>query len=325
MKKINLFCLLLFIFSCTKEIEIAIPNTGHQFVVNGFIENDEPAKILLSRSLPYFDPINSSSLLNFSDISTDLNLINDATINITNRNGESETLIFEIGLRDTWLYNYSGTSIIGEEGVTYQLEIIKGDTVVTAITTIPRLAPINTDSLRFLYRADDSAYCYMLGHWTDPDTIGNCIRAFAKTKSIWSNNFDIVPPNDGYDDFFISMLEGNGNYNDEYVNGWSFSFPMYKGKGFWQEWGQQANNENTEDEVDGSSGATTGFWNVGDSVQLKWSSIDRNAWDFWYSLEFNNPAGPFGAPSDANSNINGGLGVFGGTSSQYNDLIAIPE
>ena len=130
---------------------------------------------------------------------------------------------------------------------------------------------------------------------------------------------------DGHDDFFISMLEGNGNYNDEYVNGWSFSFPMYKGKGFWQEWGQQANNENTEDEVDGSSGATTGFWNVGDSVQLKWSSIDRNAWDFWYSLEFNNPAGPFGAPSDANSNINGGLGVFGGTSSQYIDLIAIPE
>jgi len=231
----------------------------------------------------------------------------------------------EIGLTDTWLYNYSGTSIIGEEGVTYQLEIIKGDTIVTAITTIPELAPINTDSLRFLYRADDSAYCYMLGHWTDPDTIGNCIRAFAKTNSIWNNNFDIVPPNDGYDDFFISMLEGNGNYNDEYVNGWSFSFPMYKGRGFWQEWGQQSNNENTEDEVDGSSGATTGFWNVGDSVQLKWSSIDRNAWDFWYSLEFNNPAGPFGAPSDANSNINGGLGVFGGTSSQYIELIAIPE
>ena len=325
MKKLNLFCLLLFIFSCTKEIEIAIPNTGHQFVVNGFIENDETAKILLSRSLPYFDPINSSSLLNFSDITTDLNLINDAIINITNSNGESETLILEIGLTDTWLYNYSGTSIIGEEGVTYQLEIIKGDTIVTAITTIPELAPINTDSLRFLYRADDSAYCYMLGHWTDPDTIGNCIRAFAKTNSIWNNNFDIVPPNDGYDDFFISMLEGNGNYNDEYVNGWSFSFPMYKGRGFWQEWGQQSNNENTEDEVDGSSGATTGFWNVGDSVQLKWSSIDRNAWDFWYSLEFNNPAGPFGAPSDANSNINGGLGVFGGTSSQYIELIAIPE
>ena len=99
---------------------------------------------------------------------------------------------------------------------------------------------------------------------------------------------------------------------------------MYKGRGFWQEWGQQENTE-TEEEVDGVSGATTGFWSVGDSVCFKWSSVDRPSWDFWYSLQFNNPTGPFGAPSDVNSNINGGLGVFGGTSSEYIDLIAIPE
>jgi hypothetical protein len=313
MKKFTYILVLFLLFSCTEEIEIVIPNSGSQFVVNGYIENNEPAKLLLTRSLPYFDPIPDESVIT--------SFINDATVTISSSLGETEVLLNNFGLTDTWYYNYSGNSVIGQEGVTYTLDIVKGDTVVSAITTIPQLAPMNRDSIRFLYRADDSTYCYILGHWTDPDTIGNCIRAFTKTKPIWGG-FDEMEPYDGYDDFYISMLEGNGNYNDEYVNGWSFSFPMYKGRGFWQEWGQQ---ENEDEEVDGSSGATTGFWNVGDSLTLKWSSVDRNAWDFWYSLEFNNPAGPFGAPSDANSNINGGLGVFGGTSSEYINLIAIPE
>ena len=100
----------------------------------------------------------------------------------------------------------------------------------------------------------------------------------------------------------------------------------YKGRGFWQEWGEQEVDPHSgNDQIDGSSGATTGFWNVGASVILKWSSVDRHSWDFWASLQYNNPAGPFGAPSDVNSNINGGLGVFGGTSSQYIYLLAQPE
>ena len=307
--------ILLLLSSCTKEIDIDIPNMGTQFVVNGYIENNQPAKLLLSRSLPYFDPINDNIVIE--------SLINDAQITISNSNGQSELLNNGFGLTDSWYYNFSGTEIIGEEGVTYYLEIKKGDTLITAQTTIPQLAPISKDSLRFLYRADDSSFCYLLGHWSDPDSIGNCIRAFSKTKStIWS--YDEFDPFDGYDDFFMPMLEANGNYSDEYVNGWEFSFPMYKGRGFWQQWGQQESG-NEADEVDGVSGATTGFWNVGDSVILKWSSVDRPSWDFWYSLEFNNPAGPFGAPSNANSNINGGIGVFGGTSSEYFFLKANPE
>jgi len=204
------------------------------------------------------------------------------------------------------------------------IEIIKADTIVSSIITIPEIAPVTKDSLKFIYRPDDSAYCYLLGHLIDPDTIGNCYRIFSKTKPIWGSSLDINPT-DGYDDLYISMLDQDGNYNDEYTNGWSFSFPMYKGRGFWQEWGEQEVNNNTDDEVDGSSGATTGFWNVGDSVILKWSSVDRNSWDFWASIQYNNPGGPFGAPSDVNSNITGGLGVFGGASSEYIHLLAQPE
>ncbi|MBF26051.1 MAG: hypothetical protein CMP49_06035 [Flavobacteriales bacterium] len=310
-----IFICFLVIVSCTKEIEITLPNSGADLVVNGYIENGEPVKILLTRSLPYFDPVNDEQITG--------SYINDAIITITNSLGESEVLSNNIGLTDTWYHNYSGSAILGQEEMTYVVNITKGDTILTAQTTIPKLAPVTIDSLRFLYRADDSAYCYMLGHLFEPDTIGNCYRIFSKTKPIWGSSFD--NNQDGYDDLYMSMLDQDGNYNDEYTNGWEFSFPMYKGRGFWQEWGQQETDDNTTDDVDGSSGATTGFWNVGDSLILKWSSVDRQSWDFWASIQYNNPAGPFGAPADVNSNVNGGLGVFSGSSSQYIYLLAEPQ
>tara|TARA_B100000700_G_C14987690_1_gene829673 strand:- start:230 stop:1168 length:939 start_codon:yes stop_codon:yes gene_type:complete len=308
-------------FSCTKEINIEYnANEAKQFVVNGYIENDSVPRILLQRSLPYFDPIDLDNKFFNS-------LINDATVTITTSSGASETLSLvqndsppygNIGFADTWFYNYEGSGyIVGQEGMSYRLDIEKDDTLLWAVATIPKLAAINSDDLRFLYRADDSAYCYLIGSLNDPDTIGNCYRAFSYTES----------PKYGPDLFFMPMLEQDGNYNDEYINGWTdFSFPMYKGRGFWQEWGEQENEENDNNEVDGSSGATTGFWNIGDIVTVKWSSVDRGSWDFWASLQYNNPGGPFGSPAQAQSNINGGLGVFGGSSSQYiKDLVANPE
>ncbi len=312
-KHISIYILLI-LFSCTKEIEIPIENQSKQFVVTGLIEKGKPATVLLQRSLPYFDPI----ILDLNDPLNSIifkSLVNNANIRLTTSNGESEILTEVIpNVNDTWFYNYTGT-IIGQEGVSYRLEIEKEDTTLWAITTIPELPEINEDNLRFLYRPDDSAYCYLAGTLTDPDTIGNCYRAFSKTSS---NDW-------GEDPFFMPMLEQDGNYNDEYINGWEdFSFPMYKGRGFWQEWGKQE-DETTEEEVDGSSGATTGFWNIGDEVQVKWSAVDRGSWDFWISLQYNNPGGPFGSPAQAKTNINGGLGVWGGSSSQYITRIANPE
>ena len=317
-KHISIYILLI-LFSCTKEIEIPIENQSKQFVVAGLIEKGKPATVLLQRSLPYFDPI----VLDIEDfdenwiarIANDLAFVDNATVKITTSNGDSEILSPYYGLTDTWFYNYIGSNIIGQEGVSYRLEIEKDDTLVWAITTIPELPEINEDNVRFLYRPDDSAYCYLAGTLTDPDTIGNCYRAFSKTSSTdW-----------GEDRFFMPMLEQDGNYNDEYINGWvDFAFPMYKGRGFWQEWGKQEDEE-TNEEVDGSSGATTGFWNIGDEVQVKWSAVDRGSWDFWISLQYNNPGGPFGSPAQAKTNINGGLGVWGGSSSQYITRIANPE
>tara|TARA_B110000444_G_scaffold192830_1_gene182818 strand:+ start:783 stop:1709 length:927 start_codon:yes stop_codon:yes gene_type:complete len=290
----------LFILSCTKEIEIIIPNNGKQFVVNGFIENGDKAKVLLTRSLSYFEPLNIEDLPS--------TLINDATIIVTNSYDQVDTLTQQNGLTDTWSYNYIGNTIYGEEGVTYRLDITKDDTILSSITTIPNLAPLTKDSFNFVYRPFDSTYCYLYAYYQDPDTIGNAGRYFTKTNN---------------EQWFVPNLDQAGNYNDEYINGDGLGFPIYKGKAFWQEW--DYGEDWDENEVDGVSGPTIGFWNIGDTVEVKTSSVDRASWDFWNSIQYNNPAGPFGNPTDVISNITGGLGVWSGMSSETTKLVADPE
>ena len=308
MKKIFLLFIILEI-SCTKEITFDVPLSEPKIIVNGFIENGHHAKILLTKST---DPFNiSSDFLNPEFFNN--SVINDATVVVINQeNNLFDTLQPTFGLTDTWFYNYEGNSIIGQEGKTYNLEITYNDNVLTSKTTIPFIVDemFPEDSLRFIYKEGDTNYCYLWAHYSDPDTIGNCASIFTRVKNSTyeEDPMDINLDGDNYSaPFFKKVLDNGGNYNDEYINGWEdFSFPMYKGRGFWQEWGkQEVNTDNVNDEVDGSSGATTGFWNVGDSVILKWSSVDRNSWDFWASLQYNNPGGPFGAPSNVKSNING--------------------
>ena len=84
MKKIKILFILILLISCTKEIDIRIPSTGAQFVVNGYIENGQPAKILITRSLPYFDPLNLENVVSSS--------VRDAQVKISSSNGVSEIL-----------------------------------------------------------------------------------------------------------------------------------------------------------------------------------------------------------------------------------------
>ena len=170
------------------------------------------------------------------------------------------------------------------------------------------------DSLRFIYKEEDNNYCYLWAHYNDPDTLGNCASIYTKTinSTYLEDPMDINMDGDNYSaPFFKRVLDNGGNYNDEYVNGLAFSYPSYNGYGWWE-------NSNSE-EIDGYSGETLGFWNVDPEKQviIKISAMDRSSWNFWASIQNNNPPGIFGSPSNVQSNINGGIGIWYGTSSLY--------
>jgi hypothetical protein len=243
---------------------------------------------------------------------------------IDKENNMSETLLPTFGSTDTWFYNYKGANILGQEGKTYHLEITYNNEFLTSKTTIPFIENnmFPQDSLRFIYKENDTNYCYLWAHYSDPDTIGNCTSISTKTinSNYLEDPMDLNNDSDYYSaPFFKNVYDNNGIYNDEYVNGLSFSYPTYNGSGWWEV-------QDEDNEVDGVSGETLGFWNVDPNkqVQIKISAMNRESFNFWVSIQQNNPPGIFGSPSNVQSNINGGLGIWYGTSSLYHTINCSP-
>lgn len=321
MKKIFLFISIL-LTTCTKEITFDIPVNTNSIVVNGFIENGENAKILLTKSI---NPFNYDG--NINDILSDF--VNDATIIIEEKT-ENQTDTIEsspLGVSDTWFYNYKGNNIIGQEGKIYHLKIILNNDTITSKTTIPTSSYI--ENIDCIYRQNDSTYCYFLASYTDPDTIGNCISIFSKTL----NSEYIIDPldlnfdGDNYSaPFYKRVLDNGGNYNDEYINGITFTFPINNGSpDWWEDW--ESSDNWSENEVDSYSGPTIGFWNVNPNQKtvIKTSYMDINSWNFWASMINNNSPAIFGTPSNIQSNINGATGIWYGTSSVFDTIITSPQ
>ena len=320
MKNIYFIISILFL-TCTKEVTFDIPVNTNNIVVNGLIEKGENAKILLTKSV---NPFNFNG--NINDILN--NFINDATIIVEEKlSNQTDTMYSTTPANtDTWFYNYKGNNIIGEEGKSYHLKIlINGDTI-TSKTTIPNSSFI--ENIECVYRQTDSTYCYFLATYTDPDTLGNCISLFTKTldSEYIQDPLDLNFDNDNYSaPFFKRVLDNNGNYTDEYTNGITFTYPINNGSPtWWEDWSAQEDWK--ENEIDAYSGPTIGFWDVNPNqkVVIKKSYMDINSWSFWASMINNNSPGIFGTPSNVQSNINGGTGIWYGTSSVFDTIITSP-
>jgi hypothetical protein len=69
-----------------------------------------------------------------------------------------------------------------------------------------------------------------------------------------------------------------------------------------------------------------GFFNRGDTIDLKLSNIDKATFDFWRTWEQNqsNIGNPFSVPVKVLGNVPGALGYFGGYASQVKRIIVPP-
>jgi len=113
--------------------------------------------------------------------------------------------------------------------------------------------------------------------------------------------------------YFTSINRSNFNApfnsvaDDALFNGQEFEFPLPKA---------EARNST-------SSPSNFGLYHVGDTVGVKWTTIDEASFDFWNTLEFNAiNQGPFASYTKVETNINGGIGIWGGYSSLYYNIIA---
>ncbi|PSR57070.1 DUF4249 domain-containing protein [Adhaeribacter arboris] len=281
--------------SCEEDINLDIATGEEKLVVQGHIEQDAPPFVVLTRSLAVLSNTQSSSFTG--------SFVHGATVTVST-NSQSSTLqekrlvdlsldqkqlvneFFGINLSSspnlaTEFYVYTSPDLKGALGQNYRLSITANGKVLTAATTIPHLTPV--DSLWFMPHPNskNDSLVTLWYRYQDPDTLGNNVRFFT------SRNGEPFYP--GYQ---ASVL------TDEFVNGRIIDFPLERG------YPKSA-------KVDLES---SGYFERGDTVQLKWAAIDYQHYQFWFTMEADRASNgnPFGFPTTVRSNINGGLGIWGG-------------
>ena len=98
-------------------------------------------------------------------------------------------------------------------------------------------------------------------------------------------------------------------FDDNLINGQTFDFTLDRGFNPTEEFEE----------------LPYGYFLRGDTVILKWCTIDYPTYNFWRTLEFDSGTdGPFSSATIVQTNITGGLGIWCGYGVSY-DTLYMPE
>ncbi len=288
---VGMLAIILFV-SCEDDVTLEFSDYDKKIVVEGKIIESEVPSVFLTWSSGYFDTLNIDiqrvyQLLESEDL-TELEsvfrsyLVLNAVVTVSDGN-ITDTLKLGINENVFPFIHYVGSGMLkGETGTQYTLNIKYFGDELSAITSIPEAVPL--DSLWFEFRSeDDDSLGYIHGIFDDPTEIGNNYRVFSKTEN--------------RDSIFVHPW--NSVWNDRNINGEEdVKFILYHG----------ANT--TDDQED----RERWFFKLGETVTVRLCAMDNDHYQFWYSFEQNAGGGgnPFASPAQIATNINGGLGVWGG-------------
>ena len=285
----------LVLLGCEKKIDFELNEEASKLVVEGIIENGEPPRILLTRSLGYFSTI-TPQLLSQS-------FVHNAQVYVSNGTQTHQLKEYTVPVGGGINFYYytidsanPATAFVGELKKQYTLRIVLDGEEYTAGTSIPDTAK-KIDSLWWkpMPATSDTTKVVVMVKVTDPPGYGNYIRYFTRTNR--EPNF-LPPYNSAFDDLFI--------------DGTTYEVQL--------EGGIDRNAPDTSDRDDD-------FFFRGDTIQFKLSNIDKATFDFWRTWEFSyaSVGNPFSTPTKILGNIsNNALGYFGGYANQFRTLI-IPE
>lgn len=181
--KITFLLFSIFLIGCAKD-EITIPAYKTKIVVDGWIEEGEVARVILTYSSPYFSEIDSFSIFDFVD----------ARAKIIVSDGESEEVL-TLTKENTYFppFVYTGQKIKGTAGKTYTVKIEQHPYFLTAESKIPESPDI--DKAWFEYRTeDDTLGTPYLRINDDPDK-QNYYRVLTKRYGIDKRFIPCLVPN----------------------------------------------------------------------------------------------------------------------------------
>lgn len=322
------FGIALVLTACTKVVKVDIPPSSQQVVVDGSIENGVPPIIILSKSQQFFGTTDLNDLgayfIHGANIKVtasdgtqvqlqefclqDLNLPPDQTqqllsaLGYTSVDSANAVNVCAYTVPDILNYYLTGTcNFMGKERTSYSLNIVsppiyqgQTDSIhVTSSTTIPAVIAIDSLSIKPDNNpAYTDSFAAVYVYVTVPDTFGNFIRYETK---------------EGNQPFYTP--KGGSVYDDKLFVGLSISLPLERG---------QAPN------ADFNLNTDTYFYR-NDTMTLKWSNIDANTYNFFFTLESDGGNSPFSSPVKITSNVHNGLGVFAGYATRYYSIYVPPR
>ncbi len=288
------------LFSCEEEYIPDNPGKDPSYVVEGYIEAGQkplPPYVILTKTFDFYSEIGPQQ---FTE-----SFVHDADVRVSD--GAIEVSFTEVCLLDlppdirkqvAAQFGFDADSLginfcvyvdlfnllQPQINKNYELQIMVDSHQITAVTHIPEHVPI--DGLHFLPppgQPNDSL-AQLRVSLADPPAERNFYRYFVSTNG---GAFETV---------FSSVIE------DLFFDGKSFEFQLY-------------NPQTSNGDVDPDK---FGLYIVGDTITIKWCSMDEAHFDFWNTLEFSNAnQGPFSSYTRLQSNINGALGIWGGYSVSY--------
>jgi hypothetical protein len=285
---------LLFLVSCEKDINISLPPVQSQVVVEGHIETGQGAWVVLTRSSDYFATVDTASLLN-SIVKNAVVIVSDGV------HADTLPMIFDPFYLSTtyipWYYKKTNPTVIGQEGHTYSLTVVTGGQKLTSTTTMP-IPAVKLDSVWFKLNPPSDSLGFIWAHLNDPAATQNFYRWYAMRLH--------------KDKKFLAPI--GATFNDKFINGTGFNFAYNRGA--------EPNSMAPDDK-----NAERGYFKKGDTVVVKFCSIDYNSYTFYvsYELAAAGNGNPFGSPANIHSNIQGGLGIWAGFSPTFDTLVNKPH
>jgi hypothetical protein len=291
MKSTNLALMLgfLLLYGCEKRIDFELNEEVPKLVVEASIENGEPPRVTLMKSIGYFSSVDLGQVAN--------SFVHNAEVYVSNGTLTHRLKEYSIPVTPNLSVSYYSidssslaTAFEGELNGSYTLRVVAEGKEYTAATTIPdttktidsiwwKPAPATSDTLKTV----------VMVRVTDAPGFGDYIRYFTRINR---QPVYLPPYNSVFDDLFI--------------DGTSYEVQLQQG------------TDRITDTVDND------FFMRGDTIDVKLSSIDRATFDFWRTWEFSfsSIGNPFSSPIRILGNIsNGALGYFAGYGSQYRRLI----
>lgn len=297
--------------SCEKEFIPKGIDNAEEIVVEGYIEavvdggQPTPPYVILTKSVPFFQEIQGGiddlfvrgAEVTVSDGENTYTLTELCWEDLAPAQQQQAAGIFGFDL-DSFDLNFCvyidlSLSLVPQEGKTYYLTVKAGDKTVTSQTTIPPHVPLDSLSFREPTGLTNDTMSEGRAFMSDPAGQADYYRFFtAVNGGNFTKSFQSVTDDRWFD--------GKAN----------FQFVLQNPENV----GQDANPD------------TWGLFNVGDTVSIKWCNLDKAHFDFWNTLEYNaQSGGPFSSYTRIQSNIVGGLGIWGGYSVSYYDVVVPPR